>query len=556
MIGHMEVVLKHARQVKGSWRELSDSDISLQKCMEFFSLNKVQSILFSTIFLTCLEEEDIEITDIAEKLKCKVMYVAVELDEIRALSEKRLVRTKMRFRHRKLFIFGIDDSPLRSLEISLPITVFEAVLRNDINSLKEQPVVDAWEFIRRTDSLTEQRSDDEISTLLLIEEFNKMCENCADVTLVQTMQGLGLETDDMIFLVQMIHTLTDGDEEMLISWAAERMYEYPRPRINMINAFVSGRNKLVAMGLVKVYPGMFRSKYEVKFTPKGRETLFKDELEILLKSSGKLSLKKVNKKPENLYYNTNEEKPVKELERLLEEKTYKDICDRLKEKGMPEGLTILLYGKPGTGKTSTAYQVAVETGRPVIPVDIAGTKSMWYGENERLIKEVFDEYQRYTETSELIPILLFNECDGIFSKRKDTHTSSVAQTENAVQNIILDELEHFKGILIATTNLTQNLDKAFERRFLYKINFNLPDANIRLKIWNDRFPWLKNSELKECADRFSLTGGQIQNIQRRVILKEVLNGEKASAEQIMKLCYEESSSFSEKQWIGFGKKGE
>ena len=64
------------------------------------------------------------------------------------------------------------------------------------------------------------------------------------------------------------------------------------------------------------------------------------------------------------------------------------------------------------------------------------------------------------------PILLFNEADAVFSKRKDVNNGNVAQTENAIQNIILEEMENLDGILIATTNLADNLDGAFERRFV------------------------------------------------------------------------------------------
>ena len=84
--------------------------------------------------------------------------------------------------------------------------------------------------------------------------------------------------------------------------------------------------------------------------------------------------------------------------------------------------------------------------------------------------------------------------DAIIGKRKDAKTSSIDQTENAIQNILLQEMENLDGIMIATTNLTQNLDRAFERRFLYKIEFDKPDIDAKVGIWNTMMPALTEEE--------------------------------------------------------------
>jgi SpoVK/Ycf46/Vps4 family AAA+-type ATPase len=71
---------------------------------------------------------------------------------------------------------------------------------------------------------------------------------------------------------------------------------------------------------------------------------------------------------------------------------------------------------------------------------------------------------------------------------KSIGSGNVDQTENAIQNIILEEMENLDGILIATTNLTENLDKAFERRFLFKIRFDKPTLEAKTNIWKDKIP--------------------------------------------------------------------
>jgi len=84
------------------------------------------------------------------------------------------------------------------------------------------------------------------------------------------------------------------------------------------------------------------------------------------------------------------------------------------------------------------------------------------------------------------------------------------------QNILLEELENFKGIFLATTNLADNLDKAFDRRFLFKIKFERPELKARTAIWMDKISYLSKEDATYLADNFDLTGGQIDNIVRKM----------------------------------------
>ena len=100
--------------------------------------------------------------------------------------------------------------------------------------------------------------------------------------------------------------------------------------------------------------------------------------------------------------------------------------------------------------------------------DVPQIKSKWVGDSEKNIKALFDRYREVVKRSKLAPILLFNEADAIIGKRQEGAERAVEKMENSIQNIILQEIENLDGIMIATTNLQQNMDTAFERRFLYK----------------------------------------------------------------------------------------
>ena len=101
---------------------------------------------------------------------------------------------------------------------------------------------------------------------------------------------------------------------------------------------------------------------------------------------------------------------------------------------------------------------------------------------------------------------------------------AVDKMENSIQNIILQEMEKLEGIMIATTNLTTNLDKAFERRFLYKIKFEKPTVEARTKIWMTMMKGLNKKEAKIIASKFDLSGGEIENVVRRQTVQYILDG--------------------------------
>jgi len=259
-------------------------------------------------------------------------------------------------------------------------------------------------------------------------------------------------------------------------------------------------------------------------------------------------------KSKKMYYNDKQNEEIQKLVSLLQNDKFHEIQNRLDGKGMRKGFACLFSGGPGTGKTETVYQIARETKRHIMMVDISETKSMWYGESEKKIKEVFNTYKTAVENSQVTPILLFNEADAVIGKRKELGSHhSIDQTENTIQNIILQEMESLSGIMIATTNLVINMDKAFERRFLYKINFEKPGVESRYGIWTSLLLDLPQEDSMELAKKFELSGGQIENIVRKVEVDSILDGNDISLDLLKQYCNNElKNSFNEAKQIGFG----
>ena len=241
----------------------------------------------------------------------------------------------------------------------------------------------------------------------------------------------------------------------------------------------------------------------------------------------------------SLFFNLSEQQQIERLTNLLSTENLPSIQQRLEEQGMRKGFACLFYGAPGTGKTETVLQIARQTGRDLMQVDIAGLRDKWVGESEKNIKEVFARYRDLCKNSEVMPILFFNEADAIINKRTENAEHSVDKMDNAMQNIILQEIEDLDGILIATTNLTSNLDKAFERRFLYKVEFHKPNTDVKTKIWRTMLKDISVDDARQLASNFDFSGGQIENIARKRIVDYILSGKTASLDEIESYCQAE-----------------
>ena len=252
-----------------------------------------------------------------------------------------------------------------------------------------------------------------------------------------------------------------------------------------------------------------------------------------------------------LYYNEPVQQQVHRLAEILEDTHFKEIQNRLEAASMRKGFNCLFYGAPGTGKTETVYQLARKNRRDILQIDLSKLKSKWVGESEKTVRAIFRYYQWLVKHSKITPILLFNEADGIFGVRTKMAERSVDKMNNTIQNIILQEMEKMEGILIATTNLTENLDSAFERRFLYKVEFTAPEASVRTHIWASMMPFLTAEARSYLARRYPLSGGQIENISRKCAVEFILDGRNPEMDVIGQMCEQESIRRSKRQRIGF-----
>ena len=239
----------------------------------------------------------------------------------------------------------------------------------------------------------------------------------------------------------------------------------------------------------------------------------------------------------------------------------KEVFKKLKEWGIKDkrkgiDARIIFYGSPGTGKTMTAMSLAKTLKRPILSFDCSKILSMYVGESEKNVRKIFDDFKILSKKAKVDPILLLNEADQFLSSRTEGGGSSADKMHNQMQNIFLEQIEKFEGILIATTNLLENIDKAFSRRFNYKVEFKKPDMPQRERLWH--FMLLEKADYEEGFDvsilsKYELTGGQIDLIIRNTAYKVAIRDEslftmKDFTEEIEK---EIGSSFDGSYSMGF-----
>ena len=312
-------------------------------------------------------------------------------------------------------------------------------------------------------------------------------------------------------------------------------------RYSVASKMMEENHELFQKGLIEFAKKGNLSEATITLSDKGRKLVLGEKAFLFEDSiNDKNLIKTDNIKEKKLFYSPENQKEIDRLKAALQEEKLKGIQQRLKDDGLPVGVAVLLYGAPGTGKTESVMQIAKETGRSIVHVDISEAKSAWFGESEKRIKKIFTSYKNACEIAEkkgeLMPILLFNEADALISKRKSDTSGNCAQTENAIQNIILEELESLKGIFIATTNLASNMDSAFERRFLFKIKFENPSTEAKTSIWMNKLTWLDKESATEFATEYDFSGGQIDNIVRKIAMNEVITGERPAITDIHDMC--------------------
>ena len=435
-----------------------------------------------------------------------------------------------------------------------------AVPKNVIDSIRENKKIEpksvaGLDFDEFFDMLNELMDEEDIMFWDLKEGIELLMSNNMHLDYCKAVKDYDLDEREETLLHIFASRLINEDDDNIGMHDWEDYMESKGVVRRIMKSLKNGQSELIKKGIFEsMAEDGIRDPNFYHLTDKAKETLFPD-LDLVDKSikHDKALVSHTTFAAKQMYYTPGVQAQIDRLAELLQPGKFAQVTERLSQNGMRKGFASLFYGSPGTGKSETVYQLARTTGRDVLVVDVTQIKSCWVGESEKNIKELFDRYRALVKKSDVAPILLFNEADAVLGIRQEGAQKAVDKMENSIQNIILQEMETLEGIMIATTNLTCNLDKAFERRFIYKIEFERPTIEAKMHIWKSMIPTLSDEFAAALAKDYDLSGGQIENVSRKRAVELILSGTEPSEETIREYCRSETlnDNQSKRQRIGF-----
>ena len=540
LLWHMEQIVYAAQDCMLKPEFFENNSHHFESVSQILQISNFQVLLLSLI-INQFDSEQIKPDEIASYLSCKKISLLSHSGDFDDLER------------RKLICCSRKDN---EISYRVPKEVLLSIKQNrkfEPPDLKKSSVQEVFKALNVIFTL---RLDGELSYNSMVIELNELIDNNLEFTFCENVRKYKDLDFNYTILLYFCHLFINNNDDSVgfhdLREVVDTMFD-----LNILtSSFKFKTNTLIANNLVEnVFDAGFEDRYFYHLTDKCKAELFSEfNLAVSEKSKHIDIIEHSSVAVKQLIFNERESEQIATLTSLLMPDSFIPIQNRLAENNFRKGFAALFYGPPGTGKTESVYQIARSTRRDIFMVDISQVKSMWFGDSEKKIKGIFTKYRSLVKKCEVVPILLFNEADAVFGKRRDVDSSSVAQTENSIQNIILQEMEDLDGIMIATTNLSQNLDNAFDRRFLYKIEFDRPSEYAKTEIWKIMMPSICESDAAYLSRQFDFSGGQIENIARKCLVDTILTGAKPTIEVITEICRSEKlEKGSLRRPIGFGR---
>ena len=464
--------------------------------------------LLMTAFVNFYPCNCIEIKELAEDyFHCSNLNILTCFDDISVLVDKKYIT-----------------------ERTVPNGIAYLIPLNTVYALRENRALKPKDY----HNMTEEDLFHEIEQTVIAQhsmeiDYEVLCNTCTDIVnsnpqlaFCKQINDYKLDKDAWVLLLSVCSHYVEEQENLLDADGIRALY--PR-RIchRVLRQFHRNTHPLLTQNILEPAGGTLAHEEEWSLSHRAAKELLGE----LCPETGEAARRGIicanSIGAKSLFYPDKTARQIGELENLLMPEKFTRVQESLAAHGMRKGFACLFYGAPGTGKTETVLQLARKTGRTIMQVDMSEMRDKYVGESEKNVKAVFTRYRRLCQESDHTPILLLNEADALLSVRLTKVDHSVDQMANTMQNIILQEMENLDGILLATTNLTRNLDAAFDRRFLYKVEFQKPTAEESRHIWQAMLPDLDDENARSLASKYDFSGGQIENIARKQVVNNILH---------------------------------
>lgn len=489
----------------------------IKNVSSFLGTTKNQTIFFSILADLSLQSL-VTLENMASHIGCSILKLLTYMHELEALEARGYIKRK----------HGDNDNKnsYNDMGFKVPHNIIEALRTNDSSKLQTTSRCQLPEFLIRIANLVNDRGEESISTLQLYEGAKSMIENNRHLTYVKYIDTSLRDINSKITMFALGFARLKGQINVNIESFASALFDDLGEQLKYNQQIIAGTHELIARGMLRVEISEFMDEKVMTMNGSPSIILFEAYPDLLTdKAKRDDIIRHADIRVKKLFYPDSTNEQLRPFEMLIRKTRFKTYRKELRNNNLTAGITAIFHGAPGTGKTEAVYQLAKKSGRNIMMVDLSQTKSKWLGESEKVVKKIFDDYSALLANSAIEPILFINEGDGLFTRRVElgNRGTTADLAINTMQNIMLQELERFEGILITTTNLTGNLDRAFERRLTFKILFPVPDIHARTQIWKNKVPELTPVQASMLAKKFNITGGEIDIRVRHLLMKKVLN---------------------------------
>lgn len=537
ILSSMEEIVTYAKNHSLGPVFFQNADPALKFISKTLSLTKEESMMLAFFFENSSSNR-IWVGNIAGMINVSNIRVISMMNVADSLIKKGYLTGRENKNEEKYYC--VPTKVINCIRQNLPVTPVK------MTELTEDELFDRLNEICEQDDIFQWDRSDMVRDLI---------KNNMHLPYCKVMDSYDLGSQDFLLANVFANMLVNEDDDNIATSDWEDFLHMKSQVRKTLKALKDGTSPLIEKGILEAkYEDGVRDPNYYHLTPAAKEALFPDmEFSSSSNTVDKKLILHTTFAPKKLYYALHVQSQIDRLTELLQPEQFRHVTERLSENGMRQGFACLFHGSPGTGKSETVYQLARMTGRDVLMVDVTQIKSCWVGESEQNIKALFDRYRKYVKDMPVAPILLFNEADAVLGIRQEGAQRAVDKMENSIQNIILQEMETLEGIMIATTNLTCNLDKAFERRFIYKIEFERPTLEAKQQIWKSMIPSLSDELARTLAKDYDLSGGQIENVVRKRTVELILSGKEPSEKLIREYCMGEmlDSKQDKRVKIGF-----
>lgn len=541
----VEVVYNKAKGKELKFSYLKANQRYFNQLNHFLGTTSTETLILIPIVVNkVLAKQNIEVAKIIEWLNIGISEAPIVHLTLQSLIRKGLIK-------RKLSRWNKEASSYHLAEI-----VERAIISGDNLKNTLEIEFNFESYIENYSEIFQEMENDEAYYEDLKNEVHNLWGNYKEIPFIEWASQFNLDLDAKIILSSMLYfNLILGKEDINVDRIINLFEKKPILKQHLKLSLLDGTNKLLRYNLISFSNNDLASIDKMVLTKLVIENLdcktyqVSKSKNITLKRGKLIMPDKIEE--ESLYFNQEEQNKLLQIENILQSRRYDSTIKAIEESQILNNVTIILFGPSGTGKTSSAKFIAKRTNRPIYEVQTETIRDMFVGESEKNLSQIFSEYEACKNYLGVDPILLLNEADSLLGNRINTIRGS-DKMENSMVNILLEKLESFKGIFIATTNLIKNIDKAFERRILFKIKIDKPNRNTQKKIIKSNFKKIKDNTIEKVLNEFSLTGAEIRNINKRFLINRLINQELEIEDCFYELCQEEFSiSNQSSNKIGF-----